>query len=203
MLALYYFGWGVTRLLSKTLTRIKVTGQENVPAEGGFILATNHISYFDPPIIGSWSPRVMYFLAKQELFRPGMRAFFRSLNSIPVRRGSVDRQAIKSCLEVLEQGQGLIIFPEGTHSPSGKMLPPKPGLGLIARQARCPVVPGCIHGANHLLACVLGRDRLSLRFGPLIPADQIAGFPDDREGYQALAEAICQRIAALQTDTVK
>ena len=69
MKILYYTGWSLWRIVSKLVFRIKVTGQENFPKEGGFLLATNHISYYDPLQAGSWAPRQMYFLAKKELFK--------------------------------------------------------------------------------------------------------------------------------------
>ena len=85
----YYAGWGLIRLTSWLLFNPRVIGREHIPRQGGFIMASNHISYFDPPLLGSWQTRQMYFFAKQELFRNRLfGALNRACNSIPVKRGS-------------------------------------------------------------------------------------------------------------------
>jgi 1-acyl-sn-glycerol-3-phosphate acyltransferase len=130
---LYYTGWTLTRVISKLIFRIRVSGREHFPSEGGFILATNHISWYDPLLVGSWSPRQVYFFAKQELFRSKVFGFIiRRTNALPVRRGTIDRTALDMSTEVIERGFGLTIFPEGTRSKFDGFLPPKPGVGMLS-----------------------------------------------------------------------
>jgi len=203
MKILYYSGWSLTRLVSKIVFRIKVSGREHFPKSGGFILATNHRSYFDPLLVGSWAPRQVYFLAKQELFK---NKFFGRIitatNALPVRRGTIDRNALKLCLDAIDGGDGLTIFPEGTRAKGADFLEPKPGVAMIATQAKVPIVPGYVHGSNRLKDCFWGRDRLRIRFGkPILPED-IESSAVDKEGYIKLTQLVMERIEELKQQTL-
>ena len=112
MKLVYYSVWILIRLFTKIAFRIKVSGKEHFPRQGGFIVATNHLSYFDPVLVGSWSPRELYYLAKAELFRNGLIGWIlRGLNALPVRRAAIDRAAIELCVETIRSGRGLVVFP--------------------------------------------------------------------------------------------
>jgi len=197
----YYTGWLLTRIVSKLVFRIRISGQEHIPTSGGFILATNHRSNFDPLLVGSWSTRQMYFLAKKELFRnPVFGGLIRRTNALPVNRGAVDRDGLKMCADVVHKGFGLTIFPEGTRSRTTEFLPAKPGIGMIACQAGCPIVPGYVHGSNMLSRCFRGSERMLIRFGEPLSADWVRSFEPKKESYQAIAEAVMQRIASLRSE---
>lgn len=204
MKILYYLGWSVTRIISKLVFRIKVSGQEHFPDSGGFILATNHVSYYDPLLVGSWAPRQVYFFAKQELFK---NKFFgwviRQTNALPVKRGVVDRQALQMSLDVIARGYGLTIFPEGTRSKRDGFLDPKPGVGLLAVKAGCTIVPGYVHGSNRLKDCFWGRQRMAISFGEPFPADWVTSFEGKDDGYQQIAAAVMGRIAELKAATLE
>lgn len=200
MKILYYTGWSATRVVTKLFYRIKVSGQENIPRQGGFILASNHLSYFDPLLVGSWATRQVYFLAKQELFQnPVLGSIIRRTNALPLRRGTIDRTALDSCVEVIRHGYGLTFFPEGTRAKEGHFLDPKPGVGMVAVRAGCPIVPVYIRGSNHLGACLLGRDRLSITYGEPLPADWVASFEATKESYTEIARVVMERIAGLSS----
>jgi 1-acyl-sn-glycerol-3-phosphate acyltransferase len=204
MKILYYAGWTVTRVLSKLLFRIRVSGQDHIPATGGFILATNHISWYDPPLVGSWATRQVYFFAKSELFKiPILGWAIRRTNALPVKRGTVDRKSIEVSVAVIKQGYGLTFFPEGTRSKSDHFLDPKPGLGLLAIRAACPIVPGYVHGANRLTDCFLGRNRLRVVFGEPFSPDWVAAFPDNKDGYIRLSAAVMERIGELKRSVLE
>jgi 1-acyl-sn-glycerol-3-phosphate acyltransferase len=199
MKILYYTGWSLTKILTKVFFRIRVRGREHVPPKGGFILASNHISWYDPPIVGSWCPRQVYFFAKAELFAiPLLGWAIRRTNALPVKRGVIDRKAIESATAVIRRGYGLTVFPEGTRSKTDRFLDPKPGLGLIASQVTCPIVPCYIHGANKLKACLWGKDRLSVSYGEPLSAEWVLSFPDSKEGYFAMAAEVMNRIVELR-----
>lgn len=199
MKVLYYTSWTIVRLVSKIFFRIKVSGTENVPKKGGFILAANHISYVDPPLVGSWSPRQMYFFAKKELFRHKLFGeFLRRVNALPVRRGSIDRRAFEKAVNAIKTGYGLTIFPEGTRSKSNAFLDPKPGISIIARQTNCPIVPCYVDGANKLSECLRGRQRLSVSFGKPLSADWVTSFPKEKDSYLIIAQTVMKRIALLK-----
>jgi 1-acyl-sn-glycerol-3-phosphate acyltransferase len=195
----YYFSITAVKFLSRILLRPVIDGEEHVPREGGFILAVNHVSYFDPPFVGSFSPREMFFLAKEELFRN--RAFGWLIwqhNARPIKRGAVDRQAIKTGLDAIARGYGLILFPEGTRSLTDQFLPPKAGLGMLAHKAKCPIVPMYLHGSNKLSDCIWGRDQFALSFGQPLSAEWISSLPADREGYDLIATTVMDRISSLR-----
>jgi 1-acyl-sn-glycerol-3-phosphate acyltransferase len=199
----YRFGWLLSRLISKLIFRVKVRGQKNIPATGGYILASNHASYLDPPFVGCWSSRSVYFLAKKELFDNWLlRQVMRKINAFPVKRGHMDRQALQTMARVIGDGNGLVVFPEGTRSRTDDFLRPKPGVGMMAIQARCPVVPAYVHGSNRLRDCFWGRCNFSITYGPPISADWIASNEADKEGYRAVSQEIMSRIEGLKRDIV-
>ncbi|UCD65159.1 MAG: 1-acyl-sn-glycerol-3-phosphate acyltransferase [Candidatus Zixiibacteriota bacterium] len=199
----YYTGWMLTRIVSRLLFRIRVVGREHIPREGGFIVATNHRSYFDPMLVGTWAPREVYFLAKQELFQNKLfGALISATNALPVKRGTIDRKAVDSCVETIDRGYGLTVFPEGTRARDREFLDPKPGLGMIATRAKVPVVPGYIHGSNRLMDCFLGRQKLAIYFDKPIPVSKIAEFGEDRQSYNELVTFVMNRIKAIKERVV-
>lgn len=199
MKILYWIGRTGTHVLGKLLFGIRIQGVEHIPREGGFILASNHISYYDPPLVGSYIPRELFFFAKKELFSGRLfGAILRRVNARPVRRGQMDRDALKMSVQIIHDGYGLTVFPEGTRSKTKNFLPPKPGIGLLAAQARCPIVPAYIHGANHLKDCFWRRDRLSIDYGEPISAEWISSLPAEKDSYLAIAAEVMARIAALK-----
>jgi 1-acyl-sn-glycerol-3-phosphate acyltransferase len=195
----YYAGYTITRCLSWLLFRPLITGRENLPRTGGFIVASNHVSYYDPPLVGSWQRRQMYFFAKKELFRNRLfGAIIRSTNAIPVSRGAVDRKAIKLAVDAVRRGYGLVVFPEGTRSRTDRFLPAKAGVGILAHHADCPIVPAYVHGANRLSDCFWRRTRLSIIYGEPLPVEWVRSFSADKGGYQAMAERVMERIGRLR-----
>ena len=201
----YWLGWFLTRCWGTVFFGTRVTGRENIPKSGGFILASNHISYYDPPLVGSFQRRELYFLAKKELFRNKLfGALITATNSLPVSRGTIDRKAIELAVGVLKQGFGLTFFPEGTRAPKGTFLPAKPGLGLVAREAGVPIVPAYIHGANDLKRCFWRKDRMTITYGEPFSAEWVMSHPAEKEGYLAISEAVMERIRQLkETRNVK
>ncbi|MDH3891939.1 MAG: 1-acyl-sn-glycerol-3-phosphate acyltransferase [candidate division Zixibacteria bacterium] len=201
MKILYYTGRSLTRIIFGLFLRAKVRGQENLPPEGGFILASNHLSYWDPPLVGSWVPRQVYFMAKQELFKnPLFGGIIKRTNALPLRRGTIDRVALDLCVETLKAGNVLTVFPEGTRAKEGHFLTPKPGVGMVAVRAKCPIVPALIQGSNRLKACLLGTSRLSITYGRPLEADWVESFDATKESYTQIAEAVMERIGSLRNE---
>ncbi len=195
----YFMGWCIARCVIGTLFRMRITGQENVPVSGGFILAANHISYYDPPLLGSTIRRPIYFLTKDTLFRKRLFGkILTSVNALPVKRGAFDRRAVQLCVDTIGRGNGLLVFPEGTRSKTGELMAPKAGLGLIARQAACPVVPAHIRGSNHMSRCFWGKEKLQVTIGQPIPAEWIASRDADKAGYLTIAQEVMGRIEVLR-----
>lgn len=201
MTRFYWFIKNSVKLTTGLLFRVRMSGHEHIPPTGAVILAVNHISYYDPPLIGSWVPREIHFFAKEELFRNRLfGGIIRALNAFPVRRGTIDRRALEKSQYILRSGGGLLVFPEGTRSKTDNLLDPKPGIGLLAKAVRCPIVPGCIVGSNNLWRCFIGRKKLRLHFGSPFPADWLDQFEDSRTGYEQIASQIMTRIGALRQE---
>ena len=129
--------------------RGEVTGLENLPREGAFLIAANHASFLDPPMIGCQIQRQLAYFARKTLWKPGLATWWLdAVGTIPVDRdGGQDVSAIKRVLRALKEGKGLIVFPEGTRSPDGTMKAPKAGVGFICCRAQVPVVPARIFGS--------------------------------------------------------
>lgn len=140
------------------ICRAEVTGLENVPKEGGFIVASNHLSFFDSLIIQALTPRDVAFFAKAEYFTtPGvkgklMKSFFESVGSIPVQRGeqAASVAALDSLVEIIEGGSGIGIYPEGTRSRDGRLYRGRTGVGWLALTTGVPVVPVGLIGTEKL-----------------------------------------------------
>jgi 1-acyl-sn-glycerol-3-phosphate acyltransferase len=143
----YRIGWSLFRFCYATYFRWRVFGAENVPLRGGVILASNHASYLDPPLVGSGLKRDINYLARESLFRfPVMGPVLRSWNAVPVDRDGAGAKGLKIILDRLLQGNGIIMFPEGTRSPDGRLLPARSGIGLTVIKSRAPVVPVRVFG---------------------------------------------------------
>ena len=132
--------------------RWKVKGLENFPMQGPVIVVSNHVSLADPIALGAALPRPIFFMAKEELFQyPVLGNICERLGAFPVRRGQADRNAIRRALELLEEGNVLGLFPEGSRSKTGELLKPQPGVAMIALKARVPVVPVACRGTERNL----------------------------------------------------
>jgi 1-acyl-sn-glycerol-3-phosphate acyltransferase len=193
----YRLSWWFLNLVERVLFGFLVTGRELIPRTGGVIIASNHISYCDPPVVGSGVPREVYFLAKEELFRNKLFGWFiRRYNAIPLRRSVGDVGALKRAVALLRQGKAVLMFPEGTRSLTGRLLKPKQGVGMIACLTACPVVPAYVRGTNRLGDALLRRTRLEVAFGePILPSR-----PEEARGkeyYNQVTLEIMRRIAAL------
>ncbi|MBL0926510.1 MAG: 1-acyl-sn-glycerol-3-phosphate acyltransferase [Phycisphaerales bacterium] len=181
---LIYWGcWSAAALVATLLYRLRRIDPHRLPATGPVILAANHLSLLDPPLVGiAYTHRQVTFLARDTLFRGLFGRLISALNSIPIRRGAGDTGAIKACLAALERGDALLMFPEGTRSPDGRVAPFQRGLSIIVKKARCPVVPVAIDGPFEVwprgrkLPRLLGR--VAVRTGEPMSAEEFLADPD-------------------------
>ncbi len=143
----------LTRVIGGILWRVEVFGAENVPKTGGCLLLTNHCSMLDPPIVGSWIRREMHSLGRDSLFKlPVFAWWIRKLNSHPLRREGIDREAIKYSGALVKAGYPLLLFPEGTRSPDGRLQPSKGGFGMILEAVpHAPCIPILLSGTDRAL----------------------------------------------------
>lgn len=185
----------ILRVLFTVVLRMRVEGTENIPKEGPLVIASNHLSLLDPPVIGTAATRKVHFMAKQELFVPILGDIYKILGAFPVRRGGADRAAIKHGIEILQSSQVLAIFPEGTRSKTGKLGKAEPGALMMASKAMATIVPCCVIGTDFQRQ---GRiwPKVTVRFGkPMyFPADAVI----NKELLHNMTEDLMQRIAQLQ-----
>ncbi len=143
----YRIGWHCFRAMYATYFRWQAFNAERVPLKGGVIIASNHASFLDPPLVGSGLKRDINYLARESLFRfPGIGALLRSWNSVPVDRDGGGAKGLKTILDRLLQGNGIILFPEGTRTKDGQLQPARSGIGLTVIKSTAPVVPVRVFG---------------------------------------------------------
>ncbi|MGH7996160.1 MAG: lysophospholipid acyltransferase family protein [Opitutaceae bacterium] len=201
--------YGVSHWAIKVLYDIsfrgEITGLEHLPAVGGFIVAANHSSHLDPPIVGLHLSRQVSFFARKTLWKPGIPArWLDAVGTIPVDRdGGADVNAIRRVLQALNSGKAVIVFPEGTRSPDGRLQRPKGGIGLIACKSGVPVVPARVFGSF----AAYGRGGalraglpIDVAYGPALLPEQYDRPQDGKERYMNAAGRIMQAIAAIEPE---
>jgi 1-acyl-sn-glycerol-3-phosphate acyltransferase len=197
-----------SRLLARCLTRVRVEGAiDAIPGEGPLILAANHISNADPVIIGAWlTPRLgrrIHWLGKKEMFDwPIVGWMARNGGVVPVDRAAADVEAFRMARRVLDAGHVLMVFPEGTRSPTGELQQPKDGLAMLALRTNATIVPIGMSGTDRFWP--RGRPiprpggRVSMRVGLPFRLEEILPPDLDRKAAKGLATTlIMRRIAAL------
>jgi 1-acyl-sn-glycerol-3-phosphate acyltransferase len=148
----YHIFRGGISLLLRILTRRRMLGLDNIPARGGLIIVANHINLLDSPILGVSLKRQVYFMAKEELFDSRVIGWLvTQFGAFPVAKGKLDRRAGKTALELLNQGEAIVIFPEGKRSENGKLGPAYHGAALLSIRSGAPILPVGISGTARLV----------------------------------------------------
>ncbi len=185
---------------------LRVTGRENLPKEGGYILAVNHRSFIDPFLIASPSPHFVFFLARDTLWKSRIYRFGMFLfdNSIPLKRGMPDKTALKSAMERLGNGGVTLLFPEGTRTKDGNLGEIKKGPAFISTKINAPIVPAIMKGAyevwpkGKLLPRIFGWPfrKLRVHYGePLRPEEFTEG--NTRDQIDKMTESLSKRMHAI------
>jgi len=147
---------------------LEILGKENIPADEGIIIAPNHISYLDPPIIGAVLPRKANFMAKKGLFEVPVLGWMIKGAAFPVDRDKPRPSTIKEAVRRLKNGQIVIMFPEGHRNDTGELMDGKRGIGMVATLSRATIIPAFIKGSDRALppkAKWLKRAKISVVFG--------------------------------------
>ena len=195
----YYACRFLTRILLLLLTRWRVIGKEKVPSQGPLLIVANHLSLADPPILGVAINRKAIFMAKEELFHAKLSSYFaRGYGAFPVRRGGLDRKALKQAEQYLTQGLALIMFPEGRRSNNCQLQTAFPGSALIASRIGATILPVGITGTENIkgLGWCLRRPKITVNIGHPFPLPPKSGKPTKTELTQ-LTNSIMERIAEL------
>jgi 1-acyl-sn-glycerol-3-phosphate acyltransferase len=158
----YLLGYSLSKAIAKTFFSYRVIGAENMIEEGPCIIAANHCSYLDPPLVGVACKRAIHYLARKTLLDvPVLGPILPELNVIPVDQKNADRSALMGAIRVVRNGGAVLIFPEGTRSPDGKLQTAQPGIGMIAGKTGAPVVPVKISGSYKALSRGKGLPRMT------------------------------------------
>ncbi len=176
------FGYWIARtvcgLFFSMFFKFRIVGARNIPTRGAYMLAANHSSYFDPPIVSGMTPTPLHFFARKTLLKNWwLWVLQKALNMIPVDTEGGDASAIRVAVRILKENKPLVIFPEGTRSPDGKLQPGQPGAGMIACMTQVPVLPVRIYGAFEAL------DRKSNKPKWGMPITAVVGKPIPPEVY--------------------
>ena len=196
----YRFAVFVSRPIVKGLYRLDVSGLEHVPKAGGFVVAANHTSNLDPwPLAIALEPRQLHFMAKSELWKPGLRTLLRWGGAFPVRRGEGDVEAMNTAVRLCREGRVMAMFPEGTRRSKGlrKKHQPRPhsGTARIALAAGVSILPAAIRGLDRLSRF----GPLRVAFGPPVPVEDLAEF-DARSASQAATRRLWAEIQRLEAE---
>jgi 1-acyl-sn-glycerol-3-phosphate acyltransferase len=182
------------------LYRLEERGRENLPEKGGFVLAANHNSNFDPWPLGLplWPHRELHFMAKAELFTPLLSPLLRWSGAFPVRRGQNDVQAVETAVRLCREGKVVAMFPEGTRRTKGLRKKvehrPRSGSARIALAAGVPLVPAAVKGTDRLSRLA----KLKVAYGRPVPLERVEGKPISAAAQEATDE-LMERIYALHS----
>lgn|SRR5699024_3203521 len=191
-MSIYNIGKLICIIVYHVLFRIKVTGKQNVPDDGPVIICTNHISNFDPPLVGITTKRPVSFMAKAELFeKPILGKLMFKIRAFPVKRGLSDRKALKSGLKLLKDNQVMGLFPEGRRSKNGEIGKALAGAGFFALRSEATVIPCRIVGPYKLFG------KIHVIYGEPV---NMADLREQKVSPQEAADAIMEDIRNLNIE---
>jgi 1-acyl-sn-glycerol-3-phosphate acyltransferase len=192
---IYHLATGVYRLFVLPFRGgIRGIGADRVPSTGGMILASVHMSHLDPPCLAITLPkRRLRALAKEELWKNKIfGAIIEGVGAFPVKRGVGDTESIRKCLSILQNGEAMIVFPEGTRNDGITMNPLHPGVAMLAKKSGVPVVPAGIAGTQKG-----AKGRVTIVYGEPMLYNEIAKGRNERVARQAFLDELASRIQGL------
>ncbi len=186
----------IGKLVCDSQYKIEYAGTENIPENGGFILASNHMCAIDPIMIAMGvKKRQLHFMGKKELFEnPIVKKILTYVNGFPIVRGGADSEALKYAIRIVKEGYILAIFPEGTRSKDHKPGKAKSGVAVIAKEAKSDILPVSIYSSDNMEK----HTKLTIRFGEVIPYEKL-GLNDEssREDVKNAAKFVMDEITKL------
>lgn len=197
----YWLGWMAFGAAFRTLFGLKIVGRENLITEGPVLVASNHQSFLDPPLIGNLYQTEMVFLARKTLFVGFFKWLYPQWNAIPVDQDRPDMSSLKTIIRRLKEGHRVLVFPEGARTLDGDIGEAAPGIGLIAAKSGAVIQPVRISGARDALPRGSARvrfARITVSVGPAIRLTSVEQrAANGKEDYEKITEKIMSAIAAL------
>ncbi len=204
MSIVYNIFYNLAKLFARFFFSMRIVHPERMVEEGPLILAVNHSSYFDPPLAGICSRRAVYYLARKNLLEwPLLGPLFPAMNVIPVEREGNDMSALREVIKKIKEGNGVVLFPEGTRSKDGNLQPARAGIGLIISKTLAPVLPMRIFGAYQAFpkhSRALRLTEITVVIGEPLRFTREEVVPATRENYQRLGDRVMEAIAAIKVD---
>ncbi len=198
----YLLGYSLSKAIAKTFFNYRVIGAENMIEEGPCIIAANHCSYLDPPLVGVACKRAIHYLARKSLLDvPILGPILPELNVIPVDQKNADRSALMGAIRVVKNDGAVLIFPEGTRSPDGQLQPAQPGIGMIAAKTGAPVVPVRITGSYEAFprgSWCPRRESVTVYIGKALSFDFLDS--ESRDFYLKASDLILDAVAVLKKE---
>ena len=200
----YWICYNLIKLGGRLFFRLRIVHRERMINHGPVILASNHESYLDPPLVGSVAGRAIFFLARKTLLDGWFFCWLLpKLNVIPVDQEGGDRSALKALIRILKAGEGTLVFPEGERTDDGRLRPVLPGLGFVIAKTLAPVVPMRIFGAR--AAWPRGGKPVLFRPITVVVGEPIYFTaadlqPPGKDIYLRLSQRVMDAIAALSID---
>ncbi len=204
-LRVYQFSTRLFKLFLLLWHRLRIRGVENIPAEGGVLMASNHASFLDPPVVGvGYRGRPIHFMARDTLWNSKFGTWWMTkVGCIPVSRGTGDMRALKTTIKMLKDGKAVSMFPEGTRTEDGELQAAKGGIGFIIEKSGCVVVPAYIDGtykAHPKGSKGVKPCKVTITYGKPITQEDFQALGTGREAYDEYAALIMKRIAELKAE---
>ena len=200
---IYQFSTRIFKLFLLLWNRLSIRGAENIPDRGGVLMASNHASFLDPPVVGvGYRGRPIHFMARDTLWNSKFGKWWMDhVGCIPVSRGTGDVRALKLTIKALKEGKAVSMFPEGTRTEDGELQEAKGGIGFIIEKSGCMVVPAYIDGtykAHPKGTKFIKPSKVTITYGKPIMPEDFQALGTGREAYDQYAALIMQRIADLK-----
>jgi len=201
MTTIYWFFRTILKSGAEAFFNFRVIGREKLVEKGGVLIASNHESYFDPPLVSFAYREAIFFLARKTLFRGPAAWLYPRLNAVPVNQEEPDMSSLKRIIKTIRSGERVLVFPEGARTEDGNLQPAAAGVGLIAAKSRCLIQPVRIFGARECLprgSSKITRHPITIVVGDPIELTPVELKARGRDEYQQISDRIMAAIAAIE-----
>jgi len=199
---LYAIVHRIIRILGRLLFRLRVVGAEHIPKTGPVLIAPNHVSYLDIPLLGAMIDRPLHFMGKSSLFRGRWVGWlYRVLNGFPIERGTRSRIGLMEAVSRLKEGHCVAMYPEGGRSLDGRLQEPMPGIGMIIAQSGAKVIPAYVAGTDKVLpvgAWLIRLYPVTVFIGEPIDFTEQIKKGNGKELYLRISRTVMEQIALLE-----